>query len=41
MDGARTEGGAGREPASGTVTIATYNVRDARGNGKAGRNSSG
>ena len=35
-DGARTEGGAGCEPASGTVTIATYNVRDGRGEGEGG-----
>ena len=35
-DGARTEGGAGSDPASGTVTIATYNVRDGRGEGEGG-----
>ena len=33
---ARTEGEAGDEPASGTVTIATYNVRDGRGEGEDG-----
>ena len=35
-DGARTEGGAGCEPAIGTVTIATYSVRDGRGEGEDG-----
>ena len=30
------KGGAGSEPASGTVTIATYNVRDGRGEGEGG-----
>ena len=35
-DGAGTEGGAGSEPASGTVTIATYNVRNGRGEGEGG-----
>ena len=33
---ARTEGEAGDKPASGTVTIATYNVRDGRGGGEDG-----
>ena len=35
-DGARTEGRAGCEPSSGTVTIATYTVRDGRGEGEGG-----
>ena len=35
-DGAGTEGGAGSEPASGTVTITTYNVRDGREEGEDG-----
>ena len=34
--GARTKGKAGSEPACGTVTIATYNVRDGRGKGDDG-----
>ena len=34
--GARTRGEVGDEPASGTITVATYNVRDGRGRGEDG-----
>ena len=35
-DGAKTEEGAGCEPAIGTTTITTYNIRDGRGEGESG-----
>ena len=34
--GARIEGEAGDKPAISTMTIATYNVRDGRGEGEGG-----
>ena len=36
-DGSGVEGGAGCEPATNTVTITTYSVRDGRGEGKDGQ----